>query len=97
MGQKAKQIDCLNKLQNLNGGMSDIFEFLFEEQLLSREQVTFIKSCPDVGKVLQKQLAEFSSANKLQLLEYEWTILPVERIRITIVTERNSREFDFSF
>jgi hypothetical protein len=95
MNQVRRQIECLNKLQSLNGGISDIFEFLYSETLLTREQIHFIKSCPDVGKVMQVRLAAMCKEGKIQLLEYEWNILPIERIKITIVTDKSSKEFEF--
>ena len=97
MNKTRREIDCLNRLQSLNTSHDEILEFLFQEGLASREEIKGIRSSPDVGKMLQKHMMHLSNGNKIQLLEYEWSILPVERIKIMVVTDRNSREFSYNF
>jgi hypothetical protein len=97
MKQTRKQIECINRLDSLNGAISDIFEFLFQENLISRPEIKGMRSEPDTGKCLELFLAELSKNGKLQLLEYEWVVLPLERIKILIVTDKASRSFDFGY
>lgn len=92
-----KQIECLFRLDQLIASNDSIAEFLRAEDLLSKEEVKGIKSASDTAKALQGHLSRLSSSNKLQLLEYEWTLLPVERLKITIVTDRNSMEFSYNY
>jgi len=56
-----------------------------------------MRSSADVAKVLHTKLASLSKSNKLQLLEYEWVVLPVERMKITIITDRMSKEFSHGY
>jgi hypothetical protein len=93
----SKQIQCLQRLDELVACHDEMLEFLQSENLLSREEGRAIRSSADVAKVIHTKLAELSSAQKLQLLEYSWEVLPVERIKITIVTDRMSKEFSYGF
>jgi hypothetical protein len=71
----------------------ELLAFLVQEYLLSKEELKAIKNSPDQGKLLQAKLALLSEERKIQLLEFEWSILPVERIKINIVTDRGFKEF----
>jgi hypothetical protein len=41
-------------------------------------------------------LHELAQAEKIQLLSYEWTLLPKELLRLTIVTDSDKKEFTYS-
>lgn len=71
----------------------ELIAFFVQEYLLDKEELKKIRSSPDQGKLLQAKMAQLSEERKVQLLEYEWTILPVERIKISIVTDRGFKEF----
>ncbi len=88
-----RQIECLERLQNLTGQLDLILQFLKQEGLVDDNQLRSIKNGPDHAKEVQQILRDLQVRNKLQLLEYEWNVLPVENIKITIITDRDSREF----
>ena len=96
MSQK-REIECLARLNDLNGAVDDVLQFLLSEKLVTKEEIKFIQHSSDQPKNLQATLKKLSSTDKLQLVEYEWTILPVERIKIHIVTDRATREFTYNF
>jgi len=77
--------------------VDNILAFLQGESLASKEEIKTIRSSPDSAKAIWYLLAGLSAGGKLQLLEYEWQMLPVERIRIHIVTDRNNQEFTYNF
>ena len=97
MGKASREIECLMKLDELTPSYDGILEFLHSEDLISREEGKAIRSSSDVAKKLHEKLAVLSKMKKLQLLEYSWEILPVERIKIVVVTDRMSREFSFNY
>lgn len=76
--------------------MDQILLFLRQENLTDDVQIRSIKQSADHAKEIQGILRELQLKQKIQLLEYEWTILPVENIRIYIVTDRNQAEFVFN-
>jgi hypothetical protein len=65
--------------------------------LILKEEIKGIRSAPNKAKDLQAKLSNLSKEGKLQLLEYEWNLLPVERIKISIVTDRVSKDFSYNF
>lgn len=88
-----REVDCLKRMQSLSPIFEELIAFLVQEFLLSKEDVKLLKVSPEQAKMLQAKLAILSSERKLQLLEYEWTLLPTERIRINIVTDHGFKEF----
>ena len=92
----ANQINCLQRLQDTTGQLGEILQFLKLEQLVDDNQIKSVKLGADHAKEIQQILRHLQVTNKLQMLMYEWNVLPVENIIISIVTERNSREFTFN-
>lgn len=92
----ANQINCLQRLQDTTGQLEDILMFLKLENLIDDNQIKSVKLGADHAKEVQQILRNLQVTNKLQLLMYEWNILPVENILISIITERNSRDFTFN-
>lgn len=92
----ANQINCLQRLQDTTGQLEEILQFLKLEQLVDDNQMKSVKLSADHAKEVQQILRDLQVRNKLQLLMYEWNVLPVENIMISIITERNSREFTFN-
>ena len=96
MSKANKEIQCLIRLDELTPSYDSILEFLQDEDLISREESKGIRSSSEIPKRIHTQLAVLSKTNKLQLLEYEWVVLPIERIKIVIITDRNNKEFSYN-
>ncbi len=90
------QILCLQRLQDTTGQLDDILQFLKLEGLIDDVQMKSVRMGSDHAKEMQQILRDLKASNKLQLLVYEWNVLPVENILINIITERNSKEFTFN-
>ena len=97
MSNKKREIECLMRLQEMSAQLSDILMFLMEEKLLTPDQYASIIQAPERAKEVQACLQALKTSDKLQLCEYSWTILPVEQIKISIVTDRSSKEFVYNF
>lgn len=91
-----REIECLTRLQELTSQMEDILVFLKLEGLVDDNQMRSIKLTPDRPKEVQQILKDLQTSGKLQMLMYEWHVLPVENITITIITDRNKKEFIFT-
>ena len=89
-----REIECIERLHQLTPTYEELLQFLLQEFLLSREELNTIHASPEIdrAKLLHAKLTVLSKERHLQLLEYEWTLLPVERIRITLVTATGHRE-----
>lgn len=95
MSTKTKEIECLVRLDALNGAITEIMEFLISERLLDKDATEKIRRSPLPEKELQISLNELKLKEKIQLLEYTWHVLPRENITITIVTDISKREFAY--
>lgn len=93
MRNTKQEVECLKRMQSLTPMFEELIAFLLQEFLLSKEELKAIKVSPEQARMLQAKLATLSDERVLQLLEYEWTLLPTERIRINIVTDRGFKEF----
>lgn len=93
MKSSKREIECLKRLQELSPVYDELKAFLVQELLLSQEELRVINIGPDQAKLLQVKLQNLREDRKVQLLEYEWTLLPVERIKLLLVTDRGMREF----
>lgn len=93
MRNTKREVECLKRLQELSPVYEELIAFFLQEHLLSKEELKVIKTSPEQGRLLQAKLATLSDERHLQLLEYEWTLLPTERIKVNIVTDRGFKEF----
>ena len=96
MSKTTKEINCLQRLQDTTGQLEDILQFLKLENLVDDGQLKTIHMAADHAKEVQAILRKLQSASKVQMLVIEWSVLPVENIRISIVTDRNHKEFIFN-
>jgi hypothetical protein len=91
-----KEIECLARLNTLRSSSDEILDFLLLEEMVSVAQINSIKNSAEPHKDMHSLLCSLVLNKKLQLLEYEWTVLPLETIKILIVTEKSVREFTFN-
>ena len=93
---RQREVECLERLQQKTAQFSEILDFLQFERLMTPDESRTIIVAMDKANRLQLHLANLKTTEKLQLLDYEWTILPVERISLTIVTDRSKKEFTWN-
>lgn len=91
---KAPKQECLERLQALSNGVDDLLAFLVDEKIVSAEQFTSLVRSSTKYRELAVIL---KGSDKIQLLEYEWQILPTERVKITIVTEQAQKIVSYGF
>lgn len=96
MSKIKKEIDCLNRLQDLTGQLNDLLMFLKLENLIDDGVIRYVNNSPDKAKEIQLILRDLQVRQRLQMLVYEWTVLPVENITITIITDHNQKEFIYT-
>ena len=96
MSQK-REIECLMRLQELSSAFSEILYFLVDEKLITADHAKSVQQNSDKARSMHTCLHELNKQEKFQLMEFTWEILPIERIKINLVTDRNSREFTWNF
>lgn len=89
------KIDCLERMFKLAQNMGDLVNFLYDEKLITKSDVENVGKEPDKARTVYEILQRLKEEDKLLLLDYEWTILPIERIKVSIVTEAVAREFTY--
>lgn len=95
LSTRSKEIECLNRLDDLNGSIAEICIFLLEERVIDKDQLEKIRRSPMKGKDLNEILNDLKINQKIQMLEYQWQVLPVEVVTIMIVTDTMKREFSY--
>lgn len=94
---KQVHIDCMKRLFKLTGCYEDVVQFLLEEKIIDQETLVHLSLETDKIKELTHLLFRASKQEKLQLLQFDWEILPVERIRVKLVTDMNTKEYVHNF
>lgn len=92
-----KEIECLARLFKLTNCYEDFVDHLLDEKILSADRITDLKLELNKPKFLYETLKEAEKEDKLLLLSFDWALLPVERIRVRLVTTRNSRDFTYHY
>ncbi len=91
-----RKVLCLQTLLSKSVAHSEILNFLIESKTISVEEAQKLNLESDIPLALHVLLEKLKKADKLQLLDYEWQILPKERIVLLIVTEYDRREFVYN-
>lgn len=94
---KHKYSDVIKRLDELGYGIQQIVDFLLFEKLIKDEDVIAISKTADKYKMIMEYILKLKQEDKIQLLTFDWVIFPIEKIRIYIVTDRNSKEFEYKW
>ena len=90
------ELECLQRLIKKTNCQQEITDWLIAEKLISKDAATAIyanKSHVKIIYEIHKTLQSLRDNERVQLLDYVWNILPVEQIRITIVSDNERHEF----
>lgn len=93
-----KKIEFLENLFKKLQCRVEILGFLRDEKIISDDVVAHILNDPHNTHSTQifSLLEKLQKEDKLQLVDYEWAILPKELIKLTLVTHSTKREFTYS-
>lgn len=94
---KQKHVDCLKRLLHLTSSHQELIDFLKSEKLMTIEEEAEMKLEVDREHYLCSLLFKYSKEEKLQLLSFEWIMLPDERIRLRMVTDMRTKEISYHF
>lgn len=90
----SKRIECTKTLLH-KSGYYDLLEWLEDNKLLDKEKWKSADSLQLKSELIVKSLSLAEQEGRLLLLDYEWSILPLEIIKITCVTDKEKREFTY--
>ena len=93
-----KKIDFLNRMFDRLKNRNDILEFLKLHKLINDDVMQNIlhENHKTHSTVIAMLLQDLATEEKVQLVSYDWTILPKETMKLTIVTETDKKEFIYS-
>ncbi len=86
-----RQIECMARLMAIDGSLDDVVDFLIEEKIIDASVLPYYKREPNKPLFLWTLIS--NAKEKVMLFDFEWSILPIERIKITIVTNSTSKTF----
>jgi sulfur carrier protein ThiS len=93
-----KKIEFLDRMFKVLHCRNDILEHLKLQKLITDDVMQGILH--DAHQTHSTRIAglldELASTDKVQLVSYEWTILPKELMKLTIVTDSDKKEFVYS-
>lgn len=93
-----KEIECLIELNKKISCFNEMLQFLYSEHIISKDTMYNISiDLPheqpyEIYKVLKKAIND----DKIQLLDFTWTILPKETISISILTYKVNKSFTYN-
>jgi hypothetical protein len=93
MVMKDAHVECLRKLFRVSNCFDDIIEHLVADKVIPEITADTIYLQSDKTKALCHTLFKARNEDKLQLLHFEWTTLPVERILVRVITNMSAKEY----
>lgn len=91
-----KKINCILRfMEKSESFYLDITDFLIEERLMKREELVNIDRPTEKAKFLVSKLENLLKTEIVMLVDWEWHILPIERIKLLIVTDSLQKEFTY--
>lgn len=88
-----RKIECISRLISREESYSNIATWLIENKIVTLQDAKGPTRDQERAEFLYHSLKKGETMEKIVLLDYEWTILPLEQIKITCVTDRETKLF----
>lgn len=92
-----RRIDCILRLLKKEESYGEIATWLVEQKIVSLEDAKEPTREQERAEFIYHALKNGESKEKIILLDFSWTILPLEQIKIICVTDRETKEFTSGF
>ncbi len=93
-----RKVDFLNKLFELRKCREEILDFLKDEKLINddvKQNILHEHHTQHAARIFTL-LSELNAKEQLQLVEYDWKLLPVEFMQLTLVSKNAKKDFTYS-
>lgn len=90
------EVDCLARLFDIGAYLDDVIDFFILEGIMKKEEIPYLRNHPDQAKYVQTLIAKARASNLLLMADFEWQILPYERIKLYFVTSRVAKTIEYS-
>ena len=94
---KQCHVDCLARLNKLINFYDDLIEFLLQQKIITSEQHKSFYLEREKDKHLCEILFTAVRDDFIQLLTFDWVLLPDERIQIKVITDRDTKEYVYKW
>ena len=90
--------ECLMRLMNLNSSMyEEICDWLVYNKFTTKLDVNQNTREKEKAELIYNSLRTAEKEERLQLISYEWQILPLEQIKIICITMTEQKEFSHGY
>lgn len=93
---KQKEVECIQRLIDVALMVEEWMDFLLENKLMDISGIPTFQLEKNKALYIYNIISEGKKSEKVLLFDLEWAILPIERIKVTIVTTRNTKEFVYN-
>lgn len=91
-----KKIECIKRLLKKNNAYLEICEWLLEKKLITDLQVESNTRLDERAQLIFNILEDAQeNRSDFQMVDWEWSILPLELIKITCITETEVKVFSY--
>lgn len=92
------EIECLKILNSKIECFNDMIDFLSKEKIIDRNTThkLAIELKLELPYALHKTLNTALEEETLQLVDYNWVLLPQETIAVTIITKHSRKDFTWN-
>lgn len=92
-----KETECIARLFKLTDCYAELVDFMMEEKILSDSDLVSLKLEHNKPKFIYDLLKQAEKDEQIMLLSFDWVVLPVERIRIRLITGRSNKELTYKY
>ena len=91
------KVEFLNRLFQLRHCKHELLDFLIQSKFITEEEVKDILIAAPLthAQLIYNILYELEKDDKIQLVSYEWTVLPKEKGKFSLVTDYDTKDFEF--
>ena len=91
-----KRIECIKRLVDADR-FYEFTEWLIEHKIIKKEDTIGLDRNQEKAEFIYATLKRAEKEEQLILLDFEWSLLPLETIKIICVTELEKKEFTYGY
>ena len=94
---KNRKINCLDTLITKNQCLQEIVDFMVDSKLAKADEFQQHTRQFEIVKFIHERLLQKEKDGDLLVYNYEWALLPLHQIKLTLVTQRLTKEFLYGY
>jgi len=95
MNHDNDKIKFLARFEELDNILSGLLSLFVSEQIITQDEALTINSKPASQKMQSVHLL-LKTSDKFMMVDWEWVVLPEERLKLIVVTHNSVKEFTYS-